>query len=137
MHKLLHHLHAPVELVKGQDVLLREEAQSGTLAEVLGGRGGGAASEKAGGGVTVRTAVCQRGALTMLCFRILWTTGVNTSMTTMDRGRSRQCWRMTGSMDTRHVTGDTPVKCKHAHSHNANYSTPKMPAGWRVSAAIN
>lgn len=28
----------------------------------------------------------------MLCFRILWTTGVNTSMTTMDRGRSLQCW---------------------------------------------
>ena len=32
------------------------------------------------------------GQLTMLCFRILWTTGVNTSMTTMDRGRSLQCW---------------------------------------------
>lgn len=28
----------------------------------------------------------------MLCLRILWTTGVNTSMTTMDRGRSLQCW---------------------------------------------
>jgi len=30
-------------------------------------------------------------ALTMLCLRILCTTGVNTSITTMDRGRSRQC----------------------------------------------
>lgn len=30
--------------------------------------------------------------LTMLCLRILWTTGVNTSMTTMERGRSLQCW---------------------------------------------
>lgn len=29
--------------------------------------------------------------LTMLCLRILCTTGVNTSITTMDRGRSRQC----------------------------------------------
>ncbi len=28
---------------------------------------------------------------TMLCLRILWTTGVNTSITTIDRGRSLQC----------------------------------------------
>lgn len=27
----------------------------------------------------------------MLCLRILWTTGVKTSITTMERGRSRQC----------------------------------------------
>lgn len=30
-------------------------------------------------------------ALTMLCLRIRCTTGVNTSITTIDRGRSRQC----------------------------------------------
>lgn len=29
--------------------------------------------------------------LTMLCLRILWTTGVKTSITTIERGRSRQC----------------------------------------------
>ena len=40
------------------------------------------------------------GELTMLCLRILWTTGVNTSMTTMDRGRSLQCW---GDRRTRSV----------------------------------
>lgn len=33
----------------------------------------------------------ESGQLTMLCLRILWTTGVNTSMTTIDRGRSLQC----------------------------------------------
>lgn len=42
-----------------------------------------------------------RAVLTMLCLRILWTTGVNTSITTIDRGRSRQCcdtqeWPSTG-----------------------------------------
>lgn len=33
----------------------------------------------------------KKNLLTMLCLRILWTTGVNTSITTIDRGRSRQC----------------------------------------------
>lgn len=33
----------------------------------------------------------KKNLLTMLCLRILWTTGVNTSITTIDRGLSRQC----------------------------------------------
>lgn len=52
----------------------------------------------------------ESGQLTMLCLRILWTTGVNTSMTTIDRGRSLQCCGQRRETGHYRVGGGSPMQ---------------------------
>lgn len=118
VHKLLHHLHAGIELIESQNVLLSEEAEPRALPKILrerewermkkrdleNERKSVRATALRDGSLTLSTEVQSTRTLTMLCLRILWTTGVNTSITTIDRGRSRQCCRQTDRKPTERVS---------------------------------